>query len=82
MDEESIYGGTRLAQPDEVWNFKRGNGMEKAITLANILRNRNVDARIRFTREASGIKVEDGKSVYGFPYSGDLQPPRDEDLDF
>ena len=24
----------RIAQPDEVWNFQRGDGLEKAITLA------------------------------------------------
>jgi hypothetical protein len=32
----SIYDGTRLAQPDEVWNYKTGDGIEKAILLANI----------------------------------------------
>lgn len=31
----SIYEGPRLAQPDEVWNFKRGDGLEKAFSLAN-----------------------------------------------
>jgi len=38
---ESIYdGATRLAQPDEVWNFRRGDGLEKALMAANILRGR------------------------------------------
>ncbi|MDD4101762.1 MAG: hypothetical protein PHU80_03925, partial [Kiritimatiellae bacterium] len=38
--EESIYDGpARMAQPDEVWNFRRGDGFEKALLVANILRN-------------------------------------------
>lgn len=41
MPNESIYDGKRVAQPDEVWNFQRGDGFEKAITLANILKNRD-----------------------------------------
>ena len=39
MPNDSIYDGQRLAQPDEVWNFGRGDGMEKALTLANYLFN-------------------------------------------
>jgi hypothetical protein len=38
---ESIYDGNRLALPDEVVNFRRGDGIEKAITLASVLKNRN-----------------------------------------
>jgi hypothetical protein len=34
---ESIYEGNRLAMPDEVWNFKRGDGIEKAFLLADFL---------------------------------------------
>ena len=39
--DESIYDGTRCAQPDEVWNYRRGDGFEKALALANILRARH-----------------------------------------
>jgi hypothetical protein len=35
MPNESVYDTVRLAQPDEVWNFGRGDGIEKAILLAN-----------------------------------------------
>ena len=39
---ESIYDGPgRLAQPDEVWNYRRGDGVEKALLLANVLRARH-----------------------------------------
>jgi hypothetical protein len=38
---ESIYDGTRVAQPDEVWNYGRGDGVEKALCLAAILKARH-----------------------------------------
>ena len=37
MPDESIYEGKRLALPDEVWNFKRGDGIEKALLLADFI---------------------------------------------
>ena len=38
LPNESIYAEDfRLAQPDEVWNFSRGDGLEKAILLASII---------------------------------------------
>lgn len=36
MDNESIYSECRLAQPDEVYNFNRGDGLEKAILLTTL----------------------------------------------
>ena len=35
--DKSIYSGTRLALPDEVWNFRRGDGIEKALLLAGYI---------------------------------------------
>ncbi len=40
MDNDSIYDTDRLAHPDEVVNYKRGDGLEKAFVLANIFRKR------------------------------------------
>ena len=38
LPNESIYDGpSRLAQPDEVWNFGRGDGIEKCLLAANVL---------------------------------------------
>ena len=35
---ESVYDGpSRLAQPDEVWNFRRGDGLEKCLLAANAI---------------------------------------------
>lgn len=43
--EESIYDEPgRLAQPDEVWNYRRGDGVEKALLLANVLQARHPEA--------------------------------------
>ena len=38
LENDSIYDGpSRLAQPDEVWNFGRGDGLEKCLLAANVL---------------------------------------------
>jgi len=51
MPSESIYDDTgRLAQPDEVWNFGRGDGLEKAVMLATIL----------FARTGASLTIEIG----------------------
>jgi hypothetical protein len=34
MPDNSIYDSNRLAQPDEVWNFGRGDGIEKSIRIS------------------------------------------------
>ena len=41
LPNESIYDATRVAQPDEVWNYQRGDGLECALTLATCLRARD-----------------------------------------
>jgi len=39
----SIYDENyRLAQPDEVWNYRRGDGLEKAVTLASVYINKKL----------------------------------------
>lgn len=52
MADESIYDATRAAQPDEVWNARRGDGFEKAVTLAAVLHARKPDAP--FALKAAG----------------------------
>jgi len=39
---ESIYDSNRLALPDEVVNYLRGDGIEKAITLMNVAGSRHI----------------------------------------
>ena len=55
MENISIYDGARLAQPDEVANYGRGDGIEKALTLANILLHRRPDEEIKI--EIAGTDV-------------------------
>lgn len=51
--DESIYGEKQLALPDEVVNFKRGDGLEKMITFMNIARSRHLNITI----EQQGTKI-------------------------
>ncbi len=37
LKNKSIYDSGRMAQPDEVWNFGRGDGAEKAFLMADAL---------------------------------------------
>jgi hypothetical protein len=46
LPQESIYDGNRLALPDEVWNFRRGDGIEKAFLLASFLVHNDRSASI------------------------------------
>ena len=67
--DESIYdGSTRLAQPDEVWNFKHGDGLEKAILVASVLHNRGV-AGLRVTRAAdtASMQTAEGGTLCTWP---------------
>ncbi len=41
MPDQSIYDGQRLALPDEVWNFRCGDGIEKALLLADFIIQKN-----------------------------------------
>lgn len=57
MRNESIYEGKRLAQPDEVANYATGDGVEKAITLANVVRERYPDESIEIVIENQEVLV-------------------------
>jgi len=80
--EESVYDEPgRLAQPDEVWNYGRGDGAEKALLLANILRARypELPMTIKVTPTAATLSMgpkSDAKKAltYRFPSSKHLRP--------
>ena len=55
MPDESIYEGERLALPDEVWNFRRGDGIEKSFLMADLLIHRDNGTEVRI--EISNNKV-------------------------
>ncbi|MBN1628174.1 MAG: hypothetical protein JW990_00270 [Thermoleophilia bacterium] len=79
--EESIYDEPgRLAQPDEVWNYQRGDGPEKALLLANVLRARYPGARLTITLnpKKTTLDLSGGSSPknnsYGFKGRLGLRP--------
>jgi hypothetical protein len=65
LNSESIYDGpSRLAQPDEVWNFGSGDGLEKCLLAANAIGGTEI--RIN----GSTASLMDGESeVCTFPTS-------------
>jgi len=65
MENTSIYDGKRLAQPDEVANYNRGDGLEKAILLANVIRRRNPEQDIKITVDNNDVLLKE-KGEYRF----------------
>ncbi len=80
MPGESIYDGTRMAQPDEVWNYQRGDGMEKAVCLLNIARSKNPDGSCGLKGDGKQIVVFCDKEEFGFESGKGLAMPEDEDF--
>jgi hypothetical protein len=65
MENTSIYDGTRLAQPDEVANYDRGDGIEKALLFANVLNHRQPDEEIKLTIDGADVILKN-KCEYRF----------------
>ena len=64
MDNVSIYDGRRLAQPDEVVNYHRGDGFEKAILLCNIIRARQPNEPIEIEIDEQKVLVKAEKDYH------------------
>ena len=58
LPDQSIYDGPRLAQPDEVWNFQTGDGLEKAILLCAVWRKRHPADPIELTVQPDRVDVK------------------------
>lgn len=69
LPNESIYDGKRLAQPDEVWNFGRGDGIEKAILLANILYHQPGRPNMSLAINDSEVILVSGEKKFSFQSS-------------
>jgi len=65
MDDMSIYEGKRLAQPDEVANYKTGDGLEKAFVMANAIHRTDPDRDIEIVAAADQVTVN-GPARYRF----------------
>lgn len=74
FNDSSIYDGARIAQPDEVWNFAAGDGLEKAICLATVMRHRYPDAKIIVSCDGeNAILKADGSVFAKLPSSKPLE---------
>ena len=69
LPNESIYDGARLAQPDEVWNYKRGDGLERAICLANIWKARHREEKISIQSTGGEVTVNLARLTVRWPTS-------------
>lgn len=72
LPNTSIYDGPRLAQPDEVWNFHRGDGLETAICLANIWKARHPETDIGLTVATHHVELKLGDRVLEFESQKEL----------
>ena len=59
MKNVSIYNDKRLAQPDEVANYKTGDGLEKAFLLANVIRESNPVQDIEIITDKEKVILKD-----------------------
>ncbi len=66
MPEESIYEGERLALPDEVWNFRRGDGIEKALLMADYLINIDKSSEIMIMIDNQNVNLSFSGKNYHF----------------
>lgn len=58
LPDESIYDGRRLALPDEVWNFKRGDGIEKALLLADFIMQKDTSSPVLIEIAEQNVKLK------------------------
>jgi hypothetical protein len=72
MPNDSIYDAQRLAQPDEVWNFGRGDGVEKALVMANFLRNELKQNNLILNIEKFNVTLECNEVKYNFHSTKDI----------
>lgn len=66
LDNQSIYDGNRLALPDEVWNYRRGDGIEKAILLTDFILKKEVTFPVTIKIDLKNVTVEYQNHKYHF----------------
>jgi hypothetical protein len=73
LPDESIYEGNRLALPDEVWNFRRGDGIEKALLLADFLLHKDRSSTIAIEIEHKKVLLTAGSHEFHFTSRKNLE---------
>ena len=66
LDNHSIYDGNRLALPDEVWNYQRGDGIEKAILMADFIMKKEGSFPVIIKINHEDVTVEHHNKKYNF----------------
>ena len=66
MPNQSIYDDKRLALPDEVWNFGRGDGIEKALLLADFIIQSDNSAGILIATQNKKVSLTYDNKEYIF----------------
>lgn len=80
MAASSIYDGKRMAQPDEVWNYNRGDGLEKALCLMNMLKARFPQDVVSLKGDGKDIVVAYNGKEYAFVSEKGLEIPQESDF--
>jgi hypothetical protein len=80
LPDESIYDAKRLAQPDEVWNFGRGDGLEKALCFMNIVKSRSPQDEVKLTGDMREAVVKAGGKEYRFASTKGLELPGQDEF--
>ncbi len=66
MPDESIYDDKRLALPDEIWNFKRGDGIEKSLLLADFIIKKESSASVSINIDHLKVYLRTGNKDFVF----------------
>ena len=66
LNNKSIYDDGRIAQPDEVWNFRRGDGAEKVFLMADALHRIDSDAVIDIELAGEAVRLWYNGNDYSF----------------
>lgn len=81
FENESIYDeSARIAQPDEIWNYNRGDGLEKAICFINYIKNRFPEDNFSIEGD-SNIQVHYRKKDYTFKSDKKVNLPEKKDFE-
>jgi len=66
MSNQSIYDDKRLALPDEVWNFGCGDGIEKALLLADFIIHKDKSSLVNIDIDNKDVTLRCGNYEHHF----------------
>ena len=66
MENHSIYDDNRLSLPDEVWNFRSGDGIEKAILLADFIMKKDASSSLSIEIDNKTVVLRYNDGFYNF----------------